>query len=122
MMKPYPGQNLTLAERVFNYRLSRARRVIENCFGVATSRFRVFRKPIIARSLEDTHIYCPLSYTDQESSAGQQAEEWREENEGMVSISHISSNNYSKSAKIARDDYKEYFNSQQGASAGKWVW
>ena len=48
MMKPYPGQDLTLAERVFNYRLSRARRIIENCFGVATSHFRVFRRPIIA--------------------------------------------------------------------------
>ena len=48
MMKPYPGQDLTLAERVFNYRLSRAQRIIENCFGVATSRFRVFRRPIIA--------------------------------------------------------------------------
>jgi hypothetical protein len=27
----------------------------------------------------------------------------------------MGSNNYSKSAKDARDDFKEYFNSQQGA-------
>ena len=49
MMKPYPLQNLSLEERIFNYRLSRARRAIENVFGIATSRFRIFRRPIIAK-------------------------------------------------------------------------
>ena len=36
-------------------------------------------------------------------------------NEGMVSIPRTGSNNYSKSAKDTRDDFKEHFNSQQGA-------
>ena len=48
MMRPYPRRNTTDMTKVnFNYRLSRARQVIENAFGLLESRFRVFRRPII---------------------------------------------------------------------------
>lgn len=46
LLKPFGQRGLTLLQRVFNYRLSRARRIIENVFGIMSSRFRVLRKPI----------------------------------------------------------------------------
>ncbi|XP_065057703.1 uncharacterized protein LOC135685641 [Rhopilema esculentum] len=48
LMKPYPFTNLEAEKRVFNYRLSSGRRVIENAFGIAASRFTELHRPIIA--------------------------------------------------------------------------
>lgn len=48
LMKPYPrDQSLKdNKKRVFNYRLSRARRTTENAFGILCAYFRVFFTPI----------------------------------------------------------------------------
>lgn len=42
MMKPYGHRSLTRPERMFNYRLSRARRIVENAFGILSNRFQCF--------------------------------------------------------------------------------
>lgn len=46
LMRPYPAKQLTDSNRVFNYRLSRARRVVENGFGILVQRFRIFLRTI----------------------------------------------------------------------------
>ena len=46
MMKPYAQKKLDDKKSIFNYRLSRARRISENFFGILVNRFRIFRQPI----------------------------------------------------------------------------
>ena len=41
-MKPYSHRSQVPHERIYSYRLSRARRIVENTFGLLQTRFRVF--------------------------------------------------------------------------------
>eukprot|EP00112_Aurelia_sp_Birch-Aquarium-sp1_P018164 Seg4296.2 transcript_id=Seg4296.2/GoldUCD/mRNA.D3Y31 product="putative nuclease HARBI1" protein_id=Seg4296.2/GoldUCD/D3Y31 len=144
MMKPYPATNLGTEKLIFNYRLSRARRIIENTFGIAANRFRVFHRPILANvdKVKDTtkaivilhnylintnnsdagHSYCPENFIDREGPNGILPGEWRQDQQqitGLQPINRIASNNYSESAKIVRDDFKGYFN-EEGAVCWQW--
>lgn len=47
LMRPYPRKKVTnnYQNKVFNYRLSRARQTVECAFGILASRFHVFQRP-----------------------------------------------------------------------------
>jgi len=137
IMKPYPF-NSQGSMRIYNYRLSRARRIVENAFGIMSSVFRVLRKPILlAPERVDSIVLaacCLHNYLlSRKSSAMIYASEgtfdgenpdtgevipgsWRHEDkhENMLPLAQQGSNNYSNNAREIREEFREYFVSPQG--------
>ena len=88
LMKPYPGKGLTEEQAIYNYRLSRCQRTIENYFGILSARWCIFRRPIRAAPETDDGItkaclclhnhliltenaqYTPAGFTDSEDASG----------------------------------------------------
>ena len=146
LMKPFRKEMIGLKERVYNYRLSRARRTIENTFGICSSRFRIFRRPINARvsvvikitkAIVTLHNYlmsgkdfksgnsryCPPGYSDTDTRNGLRLGDWRNEAQGtngLQSITAGGSNNYSRDAKTVRLMYRDHFCSSQGQVDWQW--
>lgn len=57
LLRPFPGRDLnTIIKKRYNYRLSRARRVVENAFGILTSRWRVLFTTLDADEEKATNI------------------------------------------------------------------
>jgi hypothetical protein len=56
LMNPFAIRHMEHHERIFNYRLSRARRVVENAFGILTHKFRVLLRTMNqARDTQKNH-------------------------------------------------------------------
>ena len=56
IIKTCPFKNQPAPNLIFNYRLSRARRIVENVFGIIANRFRVLRKPMIQNPTSTVNI------------------------------------------------------------------
>lgn len=46
IMKPYSSKDLTYKQKIFNYRISRARRTVESAFGIFSQKWRIFQTAI----------------------------------------------------------------------------
>jgi len=46
VFQPYPNKRLTFLKRIYNYRLSRARKRVECTFGILANKWRICHRPI----------------------------------------------------------------------------
>ena len=55
-LKPFNKKQLNYERMVFNYRLSCARRIVKNAFGILSNRFRLFHSAISLKDIELVNI------------------------------------------------------------------
>ena len=46
VLRSYPSKNWDVARRLYNYRLTRARRIVECAFGIVCNKWRIFHRAI----------------------------------------------------------------------------
>lgn len=138
LIKPFSGRGgLTNEQRVFNYRLSRARRCIENAFGIMSSKWLVLKKTMFCTPDRAQKIttaccflhnyllkvnrrsYCPNSFADTLDGNGNVVDgDWRHRiSAESLYFSGIpaSIGRSSDYGKRVRDKITEYVNSSQGS-------
>lgn len=132
LMKPYPQLNLSRTQRIFNYRLSRCRRVVENAFGILTTKFRLFRRDmemrpegcdLVVSACVCLHNMlrrkCPTVYMARRMVDGENADHgavaglWRNEPE-LDHLSRTHARNPRTAAKNMRDRLANYFLQKEG--------
>lgn len=56
IQRPYGGNNLSINQRIFNYRLSRGRRYVECAFGILANKWRIFHTTMTLSPENVTHV------------------------------------------------------------------
>lgn len=120
LMKPFSARGLSQSERIFNYRLSRARRVVENAFGILANRFRILRGQMQLQP--DTACVVVLAccalhnFLRRNSSANAENEDYSSQDEvqgrtvdSVVHEPRITGAGYNSQAKSIRDALACYF-------------
>jgi len=146
IMRPYSRKTLTDENRIFNYRLSRARRVIENTFGILTARWKILQKPLcmspancenLFRALPCLHNfimmgeeeknwndreYCSRNIIDVEAENGTITDgEWKQYySSHFARLGRVGANRAGDTAKGMRNYLRDYFTSSTGEEQAPW--
>ncbi|XP_033945025.2 uncharacterized protein [Pseudochaenichthys georgianus] len=119
LMRPYPGKNLTQQKRILNYRLSRARMVVENAFGILASRWRIFHhrinlhpknvdKLVVAACILHNFLLAP-------SENQRLLDEEEQQGRHMAPVRNMGGNRASREACNVREAFCTFFNSPEGS-------
>ncbi|XP_071940897.1 uncharacterized protein [Antedon mediterranea] len=121
IMRPYPGKELTDEKRIFNYRLSRGRRISENVFGQLAAKYRIYFRVInmhpknvdkIIKATCVLHNYIKKT-SDRSGRLPPTEDVDLSQYEGIQPLRQIG-NHAGVDAMGIRDAFKDYFNSPNG--------
>lgn len=112
----YSGKHLTVKQRIFNYRLSRARRYVECTFGILANKWRVFHRPLnvsIDFAVDIVKACCILHNFVLNRDGLQSPVEMIIDDSELQDLQPL--NARIMSANLIRDKFSNYFSSDFGA-------
>lgn len=124
LMRPYPGQDLDTSKRIFNYRLCRVRRIVENAFGILAQKFRIYNRRIQAKPENVDHIILAtcilhnfIKKYDANTYTYERTNENMNETAGQARLENLpmQGGNATRDAFRVRELFKHYFNSDVGS-------
>ncbi|XP_070392388.1 uncharacterized protein [Dermacentor albipictus] len=141
-MRPLPGTRTKAEEIIFNYRLSRARRCIENAFGILVSRWRIYERQMnlqpenvesvvkatcilhnfLSMTSRASATYCPPGYADCQDMFGCVRDgTWRQgvASAAVFGLQGATARNCTNAANSVRKQFIEYFKDEGQVS---WQW
>ncbi|XP_069621976.1 uncharacterized protein [Ranitomeya imitator] len=114
LLKPYSSRGLTNTKKIFNYRLTRARRMVECAFGILTAKWRVLLTSINlnTNTVDEVVKACVVLHNYVISKEQLSIEDHSAE----TTLMDYSIHTYRSSATVSRirDHFAEYFISPQG--------
>ena len=129
LMKPYSNRNQNATQRLYSYRLSRARRVVENAFGLLQTRWRIFGTTMqhslqtsklvvmaacVMHNLALKHYPFAMGDIDTDNREEFVPGAWR--NDNLMADLHVRRGvNATIRAKAIRDYLAQYYTSEVGA-------
>lgn len=118
LMRPFGGKMLSVQKRVYNYRLTRARRFVECTFGILSNKWRIFHRPLNVSVKLATKIIqacCVLHNFVMERDGF--AFEQTLSVTGFQDTENCQNQRGNLQAKDVRQNFAEYFMSEQGMVA-----
>lgn len=130
LMTQYPRRpEMPYEQKIFNYRHCRARRIVENGFGILSSRFRIYRRPIcvaertavkIVKATCALHNWIRKTIGPANDSITSDVEDlvqgkiitgsWHNEpSQGLLPLRATKNRNYRNEAREKRNNYATYF-------------
>ncbi|RVE67428.1 hypothetical protein OJAV_G00102880 [Oryzias javanicus] len=116
MMRPFPGRGLTRERRIFNYRLSQPRLVVEDAFGLLFAQWRLFQRLVDVRPevLEKfVKTTCLLhNFIRSFASEASEGETVVTPEDPLRGLGRLAANNFSREAFTVRETFMAHFTAE----------